>query len=112
MKMLTAIIRPERLDDVVEALEAIGIDKLTVTEVAGVGQTPPAKHAFPQEPGLPQLHPRREIEIAVASERVPKAIAAIRAAAAADTPGDGNVVVAELEGAVRIRNRESGVKAL
>jgi len=37
MKMLTAIIRPERLDDVVEALEAIGIDKLTVTEVAGVG---------------------------------------------------------------------------
>jgi nitrogen regulatory protein PII len=112
MKMLTAIIRPERLDDVVEALEAIGIDKLTVTEVAGVGQTPPAKHAFPQEPGLPQLHPRREIEIAVASERVPKAIAAIRAAAATDKPGDGNIVVAELEGAVRIRNRESGVKAL
>jgi nitrogen regulatory protein PII len=58
------------------------------------------------------LHPRREIEIAVASERVPKAIAAIRAAAATDKPGDGNIVVAELEGAVRIRNRESGVKAL
>lgn len=112
MKMLTAIIRPERLDDVVEALEAIGIDKLTVTEVTGVGRILPAKHAAPQEPGLPQLHPRREIEIAVASERVPRTIAAISAAAATDKPGDGKISVVELEGALRIRNRESGVKAL
>ncbi len=112
MKMVTAIIRPLRLDDVVDALEAIGVGKLMVTEVRGVGRTPAPRRTFPDVPPSPQLPPRTKIEMAVAAEQVPKVIGAIRAAAAMGMAGDGKIFVSELECAVRIRNGERGEPAL
>jgi nitrogen regulatory protein PII len=81
--MLAVIIRTERLDDVVDAVEAIGIDRLTVSGVIGVGRTPLAQHG-PAGVEATAIVPRREIEIIVACKRVPQVIAAIRAAAATD----------------------------
>jgi nitrogen regulatory protein P-II 2 len=106
MKMVTAIIRPLRLDDVVDALEAIGVDKLMVTEVRGVGRTLPPRRALSDAP------PRTKIEMAVSSEQLPKVIEAIRAAAASGRAGDGKIFVSELEDAVRIRNGQRGEQAL
>jgi len=83
-----------------------------VTEVQGVGRTPPPRRTFPDVPPPPQLPPRTKIEMAVASEQVPKVIEAIRAAAAIGLAGDGKIFVSELEGAVRIRNGERGEPAL
>jgi nitrogen regulatory protein P-II 2 len=112
MKMVTAFIRPLRLDDVVDALEAIGVDKLTVTEVRGVGRTPPAKRSVPDESQTPQLPPRTKIEMAVTNETVSKVIEAIRVAAALGLAGDGKIFVGDLEDAVRIRTGERGELAL
>jgi nitrogen regulatory protein PII len=112
MKMVTAIIRPLRLDDVVEALEAIGVDKLIVTEVRGVGRTPLAKRNVSDASQTPQLPPRAKIEMAVSNKTVSKVIAAIRIAAAHGMAGDGKIFVGNLEDAVRIRTGERGEPAL
>lgn len=79
MKMVTAIVRPERLDDTVDALAAIGLDKLAVNEVTGVDGNLPMESAIDQEPEMRQLSPYKEIEVAMAGEQVPAATAAIRA---------------------------------
>jgi len=112
MKMVTAIVRPERLDDTVDALAAIGLDKLGVSEVTGVDGNLPMESAIDQEPGMRQPSPYKEIEVAMAGEQVPAAIAAIRAAAAEGKPGDGKIFVRELKDIIRIRSGERGLKAL
>ena len=112
MKMVTAIIRPLRLDDVVDALEAIGVDKLTVTEVSGVGRTPPTRRSSPDVPPTQQLPPRTKIEIAVPTEKVPQVIEAIRTAVASGLAGDGKIFVYDIANTIRIRTGETGQAAL
>jgi nitrogen regulatory protein PII len=112
MKLVTAIIRPLRLDDVVDALEAIGVRKLTVTAATGVGRTPPPKRVLADLPQPGVLPARSKLEMAVAGDQVPRVIAAIRAAAATGKAGDGKIFVSELEEAVRIRSGERGEPAL
>ena len=112
MKMVTAIIRPLRLDDVVNALEAMGLDRLVVSEVRGVGRTPPSRRSLPDLPQTLRLPSRTKIEIAVANEQVRSVIDAICTAGAIGLAGDGKIFVSDLECAVRIRNGERGERAL
>jgi nitrogen regulatory protein PII len=102
VKLVTAIIRPSKLDEVVDALSRLGVDKLTVTEVRGLGGHGPGGSPAPSD----------EVEIAVRDAAVQPIIAALRAAALTGKPGDGVIFVADLVRAVRIRNRESGEQAL
>ena len=104
MKMVTAIIQPFRLDDVVDALEALGAEDFTVTEVKGVGRTKPERRVHPDEPPPTPLPPRIKIEVAVTVERLPELIEAIQRAAVSGRPGDGKIFVIELEHVLRIEN--------
>lgn len=102
MKLVTAIIRPSKLEEVVDALATLGVDKLTVTEVRGYGghggDAPPV--------------PSDEVEVAVRDAALQPVVTALRAAAGTGRPGDGMILIADLLLAVRIRNRESGEQAL
>ncbi len=104
MKLVTAVIQPLRLDDVVDALAAIGVDRLTVTEVKGVGRTGPPERTFPDSPPPPGLPSRTRIEMAVSAAMLPEVIEAIRKAAVSGKAGDGKIFVTELDRAVRIRD--------
>jgi nitrogen regulatory protein PII len=104
MKLVTAIIRPSRLDEAVDALSRLGVDKLTVTEVRGFGGHGGGSGAA--------LAPSDRIEVAVGDERLPQVIDALQGAALTGRAGDGMIFVTELLRAVRIRNRERGEQAL
>jgi nitrogen regulatory protein P-II 2 len=104
MKLVTAIIRPSRLDEVVDALSTLGVDKLTVTEVRGFDRSGEGVDA-PASPG-------DMVEVAVPDARLQAVMEALRGAAHTGKAGDGMMFVTELLRAVRIRNRESGEQAL
>jgi nitrogen regulatory protein P-II 2 len=104
MKLVTAIIRPSKLDEVVDALSGLGVDKLTVTEVRGFDRPGRGADASPS--------PGEMVEVAVPDERLRAVIEAVRAAARTGRAGDGVMFVTDLLRAVRIRNRESGEQAL
>jgi len=106
MKLVTAIIRPSKLDDVVDALSTLGVDKLTVTEARGFGG-----HEGRAYTGASPA-PATVIEVAVPSDRLQRVIDALRAAALTGRAGDGKIFVTDLARAVRIRNGESGDEAL
>ena len=106
MKLVTAIIRPSKLDDVVDALSALGVDKLTVTEARGFGG-----HEGRASAGATPA-PNAEIEVAVPTDRLEQVIDALRAAALTGRAGDGKIFVTDLARAVRIRNGASGDEAL
>jgi nitrogen regulatory protein PII len=104
MKLVCAVIQPLRLDDVIDALGAIGIDRVTVSEVRGVGRTAPPKRDSPEAPPHPPMPLRTCIEAAVPAEVLPAVLSAIRKAAASGRPGDGKIFVTELARVVRIRD--------
>ena len=104
MKLVHAIIQPLRLDDVIDALLAIGVDRITVSEARGIGRTLPPKRESPEAPPPPPLPQRTCIEAAVVDETLPQVITAIRKAAASGKPGDGKIFVTELKRVVRIRD--------
>lgn len=104
MKMVTAVIQPFRLDAVVDALAAIRVHRFTITEVRGVGRTGPSKRTDSYGPPPVPIPPRTMIEVAVRATMLPEVIAAIREAAASGKPGDGKIVVTEIERVVRIRD--------
>lgn len=111
MKMVTAIIRPGKLDDVIDALEALGADKLTATEVRGIGHgTAALAHVDYGSPVAPAEE--IEIEVAVSNALLPRVLAALRQAALTGKFGDGKILVTNLDGAVRIRNGTRGDAAL
>jgi nitrogen regulatory protein P-II 2 len=104
MKLVCAVIQPLRLDDVIDALVAIGVDRITVTEARGIGRTPPPKRDAPDARPPPPLPQRTCIETAVPAEVLSDVLAAIRKAAASGRPGDGKIFVSELTRVVRIRD--------
>ena len=106
MKMVTAIIQPLRLDEVVQALEVIGVDRLTITQVIGVGRTGPRKRIHPDEPPPAPLPPRTMIQVAVRAALLPEVIAAIRKGAVSGKPGDGKIFISEIERVIRVRDGE------
>jgi nitrogen regulatory protein PII len=112
MKLVIAIIKPFKLEEVKEALAAIGVEGMTVTEVKGFGRQKGHTEIYRGSEYTVDFLPKVKIEIAVASDLVGKAIDAIREAAKTGKIGDGKIFVVPLEEAVRIRTAEAGDAAL
>ena len=112
MKLVVAIIKPFKLDEVRQALTAIGVHGMTVTEVKGYGRQKGHTEIYRGTEYAVSFLPKLKIEIAVASEIVDKAVEAIAGAARTGQIGDGKVFVFPLDHAVRIRTGETDTDAL
>ena len=112
MKMVTAIIKPFKLDEVREALSAIGVQGVTVTEVKGFGRQKGHTELYRGAEYVVDFLPKVKIEAAVDDDLVERVIEAIESAARTGKIGDGKVFVSSLEQVVRIRTGETGKDAL
>ncbi|ASR43045.1 MULTISPECIES: P-II family nitrogen regulator [unclassified Luteimonas] len=112
MKLITAIIRPFKLDEVREALGEAGVTGLTVTEVKGFGRQKGHTELYRGAEYVVDFLPKLKIECAVTDEAYEAALEAITAAAATGKVGDGKVFVVALEQVLRIRTGEIGADAL
>ena len=112
MKIVMAIIKPFKLDEVRDALTAVGIQGLTVTEVKGYGRQKGHTEIYRGTEYAVSFLPKVKIEIAVATNDVDRVIASITAAAKTGQIGDGKIFVFGLDQAVRIRTGETDAAAL
>ena len=112
MKMVTAIVKPFKLDEVREALSAIGVQGVTVTEVKGFGRQKGHTELYRGAEYVVDFLPKVKIEAAVDDAIVDRVIEAIESAARTGKIGDGKVFVFNLEQVVRIRTGETGADAL
>jgi nitrogen regulatory protein P-II 2 len=112
MKMVVAIIKPFKLDDVREALSEAGIHGMTVTEVKGYGRQKGHTELYRGAEYVVDFLPKVKLEVAIASEMVDKIIETISKAANTGKIGDGKIFVYNLEQVVRIRTGETGNDAL
>jgi nitrogen regulatory protein P-II 2 len=112
MKKVEAIIKPFKLDEVREALSAIGVQGITVTEVKGFGRQKGHTELYRGAEYVVDFLPKVKIEAAVADELVERVIEAVESAARTGKIGDGKVFVYDLEQVVRIRTGETGREAL
>lgn len=112
MKLITAIIKPFKLDDVRDALSGVGVTGLTVTEVKGFGRQKGHTELYRGAEYVVDFLPKVKIEIAVDSGMVDAAIEAITKAANTGKIGDGKIFVWDLGQAIRIRTGETGSDAL
>ena len=112
MKMVTAIVKPFKLDEVREALSAIGVQGVTVTEVKGFGRQKGHTELYRGAEYVVDFLPKVKIEAAVDNSIVDRVIEAIESAARTGKIGDGKIFVSSLEQVVRIRTGETGKDAL
>ena len=112
MKLIEAIIKPFKLDEVKDALNEIGIEGITVTEVKGFGRQKGHTELYRGAEYVVDFIPKVKLEIAVADELVAKAVAAIEDTAKTGRIGDGKIFILSLEEAVRIRTGEKGDEAI
>lgn len=112
MKLVTAVIKPFKLDDVREALSEIGIQGVTVTEVKGFGRQKGHTELYRGAEYVVDFLPKVKIEVAVDAGMVDQVIEAISKTANTGKIGDGKIFVAPLEQVIRIRTGESGPDAL
>lgn len=112
MKLVTAIIKPFKLDEVREALSAIGVQGVTVTEVKGFGRQKGHTELYRGAEYVVDFLPKVKVEAAVPDERVEQVIEAIEGAARTGKIGDGKIFVLPLEQVIRIRTGETGPDAL
>jgi nitrogen regulatory protein P-II 2 len=112
MKLVTAIIKPFKLDEVREALSGIGVQGITVTEVKGFGRQKGHTELYRGAEYVVDFLPKVKIEAAVADELIEQVIETIEGAARTGKIGDGKIFVSSLEQVVRIRTGESGPDAL
>ena len=112
MKKVEAIIQPFKLDAVKEALKAIGVDGMTITEVRGHGRQKGHKEVYRGQEYNVDLLPKVKVEMVVASARAEEIIKALTAAARTGKIGDGKVFVYDVAEAIRIRNDDRGEAAL
>ncbi len=112
MKRIEAIIQPHKLDDVREALKAIGVDGMTIYDVRGHGRQKGHKEVYRGHEYEVDLLPKSKIEIVIASDRVEETVNAIVEAARTGKIGDGKVFIYPIEEAIRIRSNERGELAL
>lgn len=112
MKIVMAIIKPFKLDDVREALTGIGIQGLTVTEVKGYGRQKGHTEIYRGAEYAVNFVPKLKIEVAVASDAVDQVIEAISGSAKTGNIGDGKIFVFSIDQAVRIRTGETDAAAL
>ncbi len=112
MKLVTAIIKPFKLDDVREAISEIGIDGLTVTEVKGFGRQKGHTELYRGAEYQVDFLPKVKLEVAVQDDHVERLVEAIVGAAKTGKIGDGKIFVESLEQVIRIRTGETGDDAL
>jgi len=112
MKIVMAIIKPFKLDEVRDALTAVGVSGLTVTEVKGYGRQKGHTEIYRGTEYAVSFLPKIKVEVAVASTQVDKVIDAITAAAKTGQIGDGKIFVFAIDQAVRIRTGETDAAAL
>ena len=112
MKMITAIIKPFKLDDVRQAVADIGIQGITVTEVKGFGRQRGHTELYRGAEYVVDFLPKAKIELAVADDVAEQVIEAISKSARTGKIGDGKIFVAELSQAIRIRTGETGSEAV
>jgi len=112
MKLITAIIKPFKLDDVREALSEIGITGVTVTEVKGFGRQKGHTELYRGAEYVVDFLPKVKMEIAVSESTLDKALEAIVKAANTGKIGDGKIFVTNLEQVIRIRTGETGEDAI
>jgi nitrogen regulatory protein P-II 2 len=112
MKMVMAVIKPFKLDDVREALTALGVEGLTVTEVKGFGRQKGQTEIYRGAEYSVSFLPKVKIEIAIADDMAEQVVEAIQDSASTGRIGDGKIFVYDINSAVRIRTGESGQDAL
>ena len=112
MKLVSAIIKPFKLDDVREAISEIGIEGLTVTEVKGFGRQKGHTELYRGAEYQVDFLPKVKLEIAISDDQVDRLVEAILAAAKTGKIGDGKIFVYDLQHAVRIRTGETDDEAV
>jgi nitrogen regulatory protein P-II 2 len=112
MKLVIAVIKPFKLEEVRDALTAIGVHGMTVTEVKGYGRQKGHMEIYRGAEYAVNFLPKLRIEVAVSDEQIDQVVEAVTAAARTGQIGDGKVFVTPLEQAVRIRTGETSVDAL
>ena len=112
MKLITAYIKPFKLNDVKKALEEIGVQGMSVTEVRGYGRQKGQSELYRGEEYEVAFLPKIRIEIATTNELAEKMIPAIIKGAQTGKVGDGKILISNLENVYRIRTEESGIDAL
>jgi nitrogen regulatory protein P-II 2 len=112
MKLVTAVIKPFKLDEVREALSAIGVQGITVTEVKGFGRQKGHTELYRGAEYVVDFLPKVKIEAAIKTELLDQVIEAIEKSANTGKIGDGKIFVFDLEQVVRIRTGETGADAL
>ena len=112
MKKIECITRPVKLDEVKEALEAIGVLGMTVSEVRGCGRQKGRTAKYRGAEYVVSLLPKVKIEVVVADENVPRVVEVIQEVARTGEIGDGKIFISSIEEAIRIRTGERGQEAL
>ena len=112
MKMITAIIKPFKLDDVRDAIAEVGIQGMTVTEVRGFGRQKGHTELYRGAEYVVDFLPKLKLEVAVPDDRVDAVVEAIADSAASGRIGDGKIFVIPIEEAIRIRTGERGEEAV
>ena len=112
MKLITAIVKPYKLDDVRAALDRLGVRGMTVTEVKGYGRQKGHTELYRGAEYEVNFVPKTRVEVVVVDRMADEAVAAIRGAAVTGKIGDGKIFVSSVEAAYRIRTGESGEDAL
>lgn len=112
MKLITAIIKPFKLDDVRDALQEVGVSGITVSEVRGYGRQKGHTELYRGAEYSVDFLPKLKLETAVSSDMVERAVEAITQAAATGKIGDGKIFITSLEEIIRIRAGETGAKAI
>lgn len=112
MKLIVAIIKPFKLDEVRTALTELGIAGMTVTDVKGFGRQKGHTEVYRGAEYVVNFLPKVKIEVAVSDDKVDAVVAALEATAKTGSIGDGKIFVSPLEQSIRIRTGESGDEAL
>ncbi|KPK67918.1 MAG: transcriptional regulator [Acidithiobacillales bacterium SM23_46] len=112
MKLITAVIKPFKLDDVRQALSEIGVQGMTVTEVKGFGRQKGHTELYRGAEYVVDFLPKTKIEVAVAADLTDRVVEAIAEAARTGKIGDGKIFISSIEQVVRIRTGETGRGAL
>ena len=112
MKLVTAIIKPFKLDDIRSALSEIGVQGVTVTEVKGFGRQRGHTELYRGAEYVVDFLPKLKLEIATSAEQLDQIVDMIISAASTGKIGDGKIFVSELEQVVRIRTGETGEEAI
>lgn len=112
MKLITAVIKPFRLDDVRNALAEVGVQGMTVTEVKGFGRQRGHTELYRGAEYVVDFLPKVKIEVVIPDEMLDKAVEAIQRAAKTGRIGDGKIFISSIEEAIRIRTGETGTDAI